>query len=608
MLAVQADGVECRDHRRADGAQRHRRSAAGVRRPQRAAMRILHARHAGDRGRIAGARQADPGGDPRGSVRQLLPLHWLSGDRRCDRSRCGTPSGCASHDRQPAVGSGAACRAARPSGFAEGRGRYTDDLDVANVGHIAFLRSPHPHARIRRIDGAAAGQSPGVIAVVTGDDLAAICKPWQTQLALLPGHSSPPQYPLARGEACWQGEAVVAVVAVTRAQAEDAVELIEIDWEELPAVPNCRDRRGGRRAGVPQRQGEQSWSRSHRSRPAIPIRRLRDAAVVVEHDFVFERQTGVTLEPRVIVADFDPRLRQLTVHHSHQVPHQMRDIFAAQLGLAAFARPRRRAGCRRRVRHEAVRLSRRDGGGCDRGAARPAGQVQRRSSGIVRQRHPRARSQGPRPARGRCRRPPHGDGGVGGFRLRRLRQLSARQRRRRLADRPHVGRGLPAAEFSRPGARLFPEQAAERRAARCRPADRNHRHGTAFGFGRAQAGHRSGGAAPAQLRGGGQAGRNVGRRHRARQAVARSLPRPAADADGLRWAPPAAGRASQARRLPRHRARGVHRADRGRSFALRLDAGSRFRERGLPAHAGARTAASAARPASPIRARARARR
>jgi carbon-monoxide dehydrogenase large subunit len=60
---------------------------------------------------------------------------------------------------------------------------------------------------------------------------------------------------------------------------------------------------------------------------------FRQAAVVVEHDFSFARQTGITLEPRVIVAEFDPRVRQLTVHHSHQVPHQMRDIFAAQLGL-----------------------------------------------------------------------------------------------------------------------------------------------------------------------------------------------------------------------------------------------------------------------------------
>src|SRR5262245_20881480 len=120
--------------------------------------------------------------------------------------------------------------------LAEGKGRYTDDLDVANVGHLAFLRSPYPHARIRSIAATAATKSPGVIAVLTGDDLAAVCKPWQTRLAALPGHSSPPQYPIARDETCWQGEAVVAVVATTRAQSEDALELIDVEWEELPAV------------------------------------------------------------------------------------------------------------------------------------------------------------------------------------------------------------------------------------------------------------------------------------------------------------------------------------------------------------------------------------
>jgi carbon-monoxide dehydrogenase large subunit len=216
--------------------------------------------------------------------------------------------------------------------LAEGRGRYTDDLDVANVGHVAFLRSPHAHARIRHIDVAAAGQSPGVIAALTGEDLAAICKPWQTRLALLPGHSSPPQHPLARGEACWQGEAVVAIVAATRAQAEDAVELVEIDWEELRAVASVEVAAAVNAPAVNSAKAT-NLGLDHAFAAGHPDQAFADAAAVVEHDFVFERQTGVTLEPRVIVAEFDPRLRQLTIHHSHQVPHQMRDVFAAQLGL-----------------------------------------------------------------------------------------------------------------------------------------------------------------------------------------------------------------------------------------------------------------------------------
>lgn len=216
--------------------------------------------------------------------------------------------------------------------LASGKGRYTDDIATADVGHVAFLRSQHSHARIGVIAVTAAKAAAGVIAVVTGDDLAAVCKPWQTRLALLPGHVSPPQYPLARGEACWQGEAVVAVVAQSRALAEDAVELIEIEWSELPAVATMESA-AQPAAPTAHNAMASNLGLDHAFSAGDVDTALRDAAVVVEHDFTFERQTGVTLEPRAIVAEFDRRLGQLTVHHSHQVPYQMQEIFAAQLGL-----------------------------------------------------------------------------------------------------------------------------------------------------------------------------------------------------------------------------------------------------------------------------------
>ena len=102
--------------------------------------------------------------------------------------------------------------------------------------HVAFLRSPHAHARIVSIDTAAAKKSPGVIAVVTGAELAKVMTPWVGVLTHLKGLKSAPQYAIAVDRACWQGEAVCAVVAKTRAQAEDACELIDIAYEELPAV------------------------------------------------------------------------------------------------------------------------------------------------------------------------------------------------------------------------------------------------------------------------------------------------------------------------------------------------------------------------------------
>ncbi len=217
-----------------------------------------------------------------------------------------------------------------------GKGRYTDDIDAAGIGHVAFVRSPYPHARIDRIDCAKAKSAPGVIAVVTADDLAAVCKPWETRLAMVPTHLSPEQTPLAHDEACWQGEAVVAVVARTRAEAEDACEQVAIDWTELPAVADidaaAADDAAPVKSGMPNNLGL-----DHGISVGDPDSAFREAAVVVEHDFAFSRQTGVTLEPRTILASFDPRVQELFVRHSHQAPHQMREVFSAQLGLPLSA-------------------------------------------------------------------------------------------------------------------------------------------------------------------------------------------------------------------------------------------------------------------------------
>jgi carbon-monoxide dehydrogenase large subunit len=159
-----------------------------------------------------------------------------------------------------------------------------------------------------------------------------VCKPWQTRLALLPAHLSPPQFPLARGEACWQGEAVVAVVAATRAQAEDAVELINVGWTELPGVASV-EAAAAHDAPVVNSAMPHNLGLDYAISTGDPDLAFREAAIVIEHEFEFARQTGVTLEPRTILAEFDRRLGELTVHHSHQVPHQMREVFATQLGL-----------------------------------------------------------------------------------------------------------------------------------------------------------------------------------------------------------------------------------------------------------------------------------
>src|SRR6185295_10084078 len=117
-----------------------------------------------------------------------------------------------------------------------GRGRYVSDLRLPRMLHAAFLRSPHAHAKIVALNTEHARALEGVHLVATGADLAKICTPWTGTLDHFKGMTSEPQLPLPLDRVVWAGQAVVAVVAESRALAEDALELIAVDYEELPAV------------------------------------------------------------------------------------------------------------------------------------------------------------------------------------------------------------------------------------------------------------------------------------------------------------------------------------------------------------------------------------
>src|SRR6201987_5105808 len=121
----------------------------------------------------------------------------------------------------------------------QGRAQYVSDVVLPRMAHVDFVRSPHAHAWIKAIDEAAAKKAPGVIAVVTGAELAKVITPWVGVLTHLRGLKSAPQHAIALERACWQGEAVCAVVAKSRAEAEDACALVEVQYEVLPAVTDA---------------------------------------------------------------------------------------------------------------------------------------------------------------------------------------------------------------------------------------------------------------------------------------------------------------------------------------------------------------------------------
>src|SRR5499433_3617228 len=120
-----------------------------------------------------------------------------------------------------------------------GRAQFVSDMTLPRMAHVAFVRSPHAHARIAAIATAAARKAPGVVAVVTGAELAKVITPWVGVLTHLKGIKSAPQHAIAVERACWQGEAVCAVVAKSRAEAEDGCALVEVDYEILPAVTDA---------------------------------------------------------------------------------------------------------------------------------------------------------------------------------------------------------------------------------------------------------------------------------------------------------------------------------------------------------------------------------
>ena len=214
----------------------------------------------------------------------------------------------------------------------EGKGCYVDDVSVPRMAHAVFVRSPFAHAVIKHIDTSLATTAPGVVHVATGRDIAKLCKPYVGTISHLVGMQSMPQYPLAIDRARWSGEPVVVVVAETRAQAEDAAALVDIDWEELPAVV---DEESALDAGTPLIHPELGsnlcWERVL-DNPEIE-RVFAAADAVVEATFVTSRHTHVTLEPRSILARFNSADQQLTVWHSTQVPHMMHWVFAHHFAL-----------------------------------------------------------------------------------------------------------------------------------------------------------------------------------------------------------------------------------------------------------------------------------
>ena len=291
------------------------------------------------------AADAEPRRHPRAYLGQLLPLHRLSRDRRRGGSGgdgaeredvmkivSDLPSPLTALDR-PNSYIGRSVPRPNLKRLAQGRAQYVSDMTLPRMAHVAYLRSPHAHARIVTLDKSKAEKAPGVIAVVTGPELAKVITPWVGVLTHLKGIKSAPQYALAIDRACWQGEAVCAVVAQSRAQAEDACELIEIDYQELPAVTDPETALDPKTPVIHPELGDNLTF--ERTLDAGEVdKAFAESDAVIEQTFHFGRHTGVCNEARAIIADWNPGEERLTVYHATQAPHMMQNLFAKHLDLA----------------------------------------------------------------------------------------------------------------------------------------------------------------------------------------------------------------------------------------------------------------------------------
>jgi carbon-monoxide dehydrogenase large subunit len=213
-----------------------------------------------------------------------------------------------------------------------GRGRYVTDITLPRMLHVAYVRSPYAHARIVSIDAQAARKMPGVRLIATGEDLAKLCTPWVGTMDHFKGMKSPPQLPLPIDKVVWSGQAVVAVVADTRALAEDAAEAVYIEFDELPAVVDIDAARDPSAPVISPELGSNLCFHGKIDTGGVEDI-FANAAHVVEEEFHFGRHTAVTMEPRAIIADYDVSEAKLTVHHATQTPYQFQDIYARHYGI-----------------------------------------------------------------------------------------------------------------------------------------------------------------------------------------------------------------------------------------------------------------------------------
>ena len=217
--------------------------------------------------------------------------------------------------------------------FLTGRATYVDDVRFVDLTHLSIVRSPHAHARIRRIGLERVRADPRCLLAIEGAEAAELTDPVPHFFSAgLFGGQHADVRALARGKAVYHGQPVAAVVAATKHDADDLRALVEIEWEELPVVVGLD---AALAADAPRVYDD--WCDNVVIHLSFPFGDYAAAAAaadrVVADEFQIQRYSSQPMEPRGYVADWDPRARRLTYHGSAQNPHPFRWVLSRALRL-----------------------------------------------------------------------------------------------------------------------------------------------------------------------------------------------------------------------------------------------------------------------------------
>ncbi len=213
----------------------------------------------------------------------------------------------------------------------QGLAHYVDDLRLPEMHYVGIVRSPYAHARIRSVDIGKAKAAPGVVAVLTGQDLRGAIGPVPCA-AQIPDMKSAPRPVLAFDKVRFVGEPVAVVVATDRYATRDAVDLVEVDYEPLTPVVNP-EKSLAKGATVLHEQFKDNLAYRWELEGGDLKKAFKQADKVIRQRLVNQRLIPVPMEPRGVVAEYRPGEKQLTIWSSTQIPHLMKTQVAVMLGV-----------------------------------------------------------------------------------------------------------------------------------------------------------------------------------------------------------------------------------------------------------------------------------